>query len=230
MQRTFDLQGHRGARGLRPENTLPSFEVAFDIGVTTIETDLHLTRDDVVVLSHDPFLISRHCREVSPNAVPLANRPSVRSLTLAQIRCYAADQNPDSARFRDQTAAVTPVAQQFAAARGIGPFAVPTLADLFDFASAYAGPLGEAAARQVAGAACPHRPGVRFDLEVESQRARTLHPEYIGDGYLGVGADLLERQVLTAVRAANVVARTTSKRSFSTIAAWPHSAEAYALG
>ena len=34
----FDLQGHRGARGLKPENTLPAFEVAFDLGVTTVET------------------------------------------------------------------------------------------------------------------------------------------------------------------------------------------------
>ena len=42
----FDLQGHRGARGLRPENTLPSFEIAFDVGVSSVETDLQLTSDD----------------------------------------------------------------------------------------------------------------------------------------------------------------------------------------
>jgi glycerophosphoryl diester phosphodiesterase len=42
---TFNLQGHRGARGLRPENTLPSFEVALDVGVTSVETDLHRARD-----------------------------------------------------------------------------------------------------------------------------------------------------------------------------------------
>ena len=44
---TFELQGHRGARGLKPENTLPSFEVALDCGVTSLETDVHLTRDGV---------------------------------------------------------------------------------------------------------------------------------------------------------------------------------------
>jgi glycerophosphoryl diester phosphodiesterase len=37
---SFNLQGHRGARGLKPENTLPAFEVALDIGVTSIETDV----------------------------------------------------------------------------------------------------------------------------------------------------------------------------------------------
>ncbi len=52
----FDLQGHRGARGLAPENTLAGFKVALDLGVTTLETDLAITRDGVVVISHDPLL------------------------------------------------------------------------------------------------------------------------------------------------------------------------------
>jgi glycerophosphoryl diester phosphodiesterase len=50
----IDLQGHRGARGLAPENTLAAFQVALAIGVTTLETDLALTADDVLVLTHDP--------------------------------------------------------------------------------------------------------------------------------------------------------------------------------
>ncbi len=52
----IDLQGHRGARGLAPENTLAAFKTALAIGVTTLETDLALTRDGVVVLSHEPRL------------------------------------------------------------------------------------------------------------------------------------------------------------------------------
>jgi glycerophosphoryl diester phosphodiesterase len=59
----FDLQGHRGARGLAPENTLTGFKSALDIGVTTLETDLALTRDHVLVLSHDPRLTSALVRE-----------------------------------------------------------------------------------------------------------------------------------------------------------------------
>ena len=47
----FDLQGHRGARGLAPENTLVGFARALAIGVTTLETDLAVTRDGVLVLS-----------------------------------------------------------------------------------------------------------------------------------------------------------------------------------
>ena len=52
----IDLQGHRGARGLAPENTLAAFKTALAIGVTTLETDLALTHDGVLVLSHEPRL------------------------------------------------------------------------------------------------------------------------------------------------------------------------------
>jgi glycerophosphoryl diester phosphodiesterase len=52
----FDIQGHRGARGLVPENTLPAFSRALEIGVTTLELDCAVTRDGVVVVSHDPAL------------------------------------------------------------------------------------------------------------------------------------------------------------------------------
>lgn len=52
----FDLQGHRGARGLAPENTLPAFEKALALGVTTLELDTAVTSDGVVVVTHDPYL------------------------------------------------------------------------------------------------------------------------------------------------------------------------------
>ena len=49
----IDLQGHRGARGLLPENTLPAFRKALEIGVTTLEMDCGITKDGVVVVHHD---------------------------------------------------------------------------------------------------------------------------------------------------------------------------------
>src|SRR6187455_548649 len=52
----FDLQGHRGARGLRPENTLAAFRYALGLGVTTLELDCGITKDGVVVVSHDSLL------------------------------------------------------------------------------------------------------------------------------------------------------------------------------
>ena len=72
--KSIEVQGHRGARGLLPENTLPSFEIALDLGVTSIETDVHMTRDDVVVLIHDARITN--------------DAPLVRTLTLSQLRIW----------------------------------------------------------------------------------------------------------------------------------------------
>ena len=49
----LDIEGHRGARGLLPENTLPAFAAALSIGVTTLEFDTGVTRDGIVVVSHN---------------------------------------------------------------------------------------------------------------------------------------------------------------------------------
>ncbi len=57
----FDLEGHRGARGLAPENTIPGFIVALDLGVTTLELDVVLSADTMVVVSHEPWFSSTIC-------------------------------------------------------------------------------------------------------------------------------------------------------------------------
>ncbi|HET9825825.1 MAG TPA: glycerophosphodiester phosphodiesterase family protein, partial [Chitinophagaceae bacterium] len=51
----FDKQGHRGCRGLMPENTIPAMIKALDLGVTTLEMDIAITKDKKPVLSHDPW-------------------------------------------------------------------------------------------------------------------------------------------------------------------------------
>ena len=56
MTHSIDLQGHRGARGLFPENTLAGFAGALAIGVDALELDVALTADGVVVVTHDPTL------------------------------------------------------------------------------------------------------------------------------------------------------------------------------
>ena len=54
-QPAFDLQGHRGCRGLMPENTIPAFLNALDLGVTTLEMDVVISKDNQVVVSHEPY-------------------------------------------------------------------------------------------------------------------------------------------------------------------------------
>jgi glycerophosphoryl diester phosphodiesterase len=55
MPASFDKQGHRGCRGLFPENTIPAMKMALDLGVTTLEMDAVITKDKQVVLSHEPW-------------------------------------------------------------------------------------------------------------------------------------------------------------------------------
>lgn len=83
----LDLQGHRGTRGLAPENTLAGFRKAIEIGVTTLETDLALTADDVLVLSHDPAPNRALARAGDGRWLPAGGAP-IRSLTYAELRAY----------------------------------------------------------------------------------------------------------------------------------------------
>jgi glycerophosphoryl diester phosphodiesterase len=83
----FDLQGHRGARGLAPENTLAGFQRTLDLGVTTLETDVVITKDDVPVIAHDRYVNPDLAR--GPDGVYVAGKDVlVRSLTLAELRRY----------------------------------------------------------------------------------------------------------------------------------------------
>ncbi len=187
---TFELQGHRGARGLKPENTLPGFEVALDIGVTSIETDVHLTRDGVPVLYHDPAISARICRRPRGSRSPdPATEPLISSLTLAELRGYRANRNPDRRRFPDQNASITPLARNVARSLGIEPYTPPTLRDLFALADYYwswSGLPGQSAEQgQRAGR-------VIFDLELKRVPYR---PEFIGDDFDGTAFRLLEWQV-----------------------------------
>jgi glycerophosphoryl diester phosphodiesterase len=65
----FDVQGHRGARGLMPENTIPAFKLALDSGVTTIELDLAVTKDRQLVVSHEPWMSAGICLDPSGNSI-----------------------------------------------------------------------------------------------------------------------------------------------------------------
>lgn len=55
MVKNLDIEGHRGCRGLYPENTIPAFRHALELGVTTLEMDLVITADSQVIVSHEPF-------------------------------------------------------------------------------------------------------------------------------------------------------------------------------
>jgi len=117
---TFDLQGHRGARGLRPENTLAAFSFALATGVTTLETDLAVTRDGVLVISHDSYLNPVLVR--TPDGRWLAGKgPAIHSLTLDALKRY------DIGRLDPASA----YAKQFPEQRAEDGEHFPTLAEVF---------------------------------------------------------------------------------------------------
>lgn len=145
----FDLQGHRGARGLAPENTLAGFRQALDAGVTTLEMDLGITRDGSVVVIHDPRLNAEHTRDAA-GAWITPPGPAVNALTLAELQRY------DVGRIRPGTRA----AQDFASQRPVDGETVPTL---------------DAALRLVRDAG---RAQVRFNIETKiTPLAPELAPE-----------------------------------------------------
>ncbi|MDL4813325.1 glycerophosphodiester phosphodiesterase family protein [Actinomadura opuntiae] len=87
---TVELHGHRGARGLRPENTLPGFAHAVELGVDVIELDVGLSADGAVVLGHDQALSPANLADTVPAwpddpAFPYVGTP-IRELTLAQLK------------------------------------------------------------------------------------------------------------------------------------------------
>jgi len=84
---TFDLQGHRGARGLRPENTLSAFTWALEHGVSTLELDCGVTRDGVVVVSHDSTLNPDITRDSRGKFLEAAG-PPLHTLSFAELQQY----------------------------------------------------------------------------------------------------------------------------------------------
>lgn len=115
----FDIEAHRGGRALRPENTLASFANALSMGVDTLELDMGVTRDGIVVVSHERGLNPDLARAPDGQYIP-TEIPFIR-LTLAQVKQYDVGQiRPGSAyaaRFPEQVA--------------IPATRIPTLAEVF---------------------------------------------------------------------------------------------------
>ncbi len=159
----FDLQGHRGARGLAPENTLAAFERALEIGVTTLELDVAITADGVAVISHEPALFEAITRDAQGQWLT-ERGPLIRSLTLAQLQAFDVGRsNPDS-----------PYGKQFPTQAARDGQRIPTLASLFRLVNDY-------------GAG-----GVQFNIETKIHPGKpdaTVSPEVFVNTLLAVIRD-----------------------------------------
>ncbi len=116
----FDLQGHRGARGLAPENTLAAFAEALAIGVTTLEMDVGISRDGVVVVTHNRRLSPDITRDRS-GAWLSEPGPALISLSLAELTGYDVGRINPASRY----------ARKYPDQVPLDGARMPTLADVF---------------------------------------------------------------------------------------------------
>ncbi len=192
----FDVQGHRGARGLKPENTLPAFETALDLGVTTLELDLHLTADGTVVIWHDDSIEDEKCG-LDANAATEAPDPDslisqgeallISQLTFDQIKAYRCDRNPNAEDFPEQNNDPTPLAGD--------NYQIVSLEELFQFVAEYSqselkNPEQQANAAQV-----------QFNVETKRRADR---PGTIDDGFDGENPGPFEMEILRLIDAYEV--------------------------
>ena len=197
----FDVQGHRGARGLKPENSLPAFETALDLGVNTLELDLHFTADQQVVIWHDDKIDKEKCGlEPDPNVevrdpdslVDWGSELMISQLTLEQVQAYRCDRNPDPGRF--------PMQQNSPTALAGDDYRILALVDLFDFVDAYAESEQKGTEqRENAGM-------IVFNMET---KRKPNSPKAIGDGFDGVNPGPFELEILSLVEEYELVDRVT---------------------
>jgi glycerophosphoryl diester phosphodiesterase len=107
------VHGHRGARAAMPENTLPAFRYALELGVDVLELDMAVTKDNVVVVSHDPEMNPKFCRG------PEGAERVIRKMTWAELKKWdcGAVANPD-----------------YPKQKAVPGTRVPTLAEVFELA------------------------------------------------------------------------------------------------
>ena len=117
----FDLQGHRGARGLMPENTLPAFQKALELGVDTLECDMAITKDGVVVIHHDLWLNPDTTRQADGQWLN-SRGPAISELTFEELQKY------DVGRLKPGT----DYAKSFPDQQPVDGTRIPRLSDLFD--------------------------------------------------------------------------------------------------
>ncbi len=168
---TFDVAAHRGGRGLRPENTLPSFESGLDNLATTLETDTGVTTDGVSLIWHDQFLNPLSCRHADGSPYTLDHKAYTRDLSSAGAqKTFICDQLRSGFPDQENDLALSPVAVAFAKQEHlISPYVPTYVEQLFRFTAFYAdwyksGP-GKSAPQ--AEARWRNAQTVRFNLETK---------------------------------------------------------------
>lgn len=89
-QQYFDIQGHRGCRGLLPENSVPAFLHSVKLGVTTIELDVVITKDRQVLVSHEPYMSAQICTYADGKEIDSKNEKqlNIYQMTVDEVQAF----------------------------------------------------------------------------------------------------------------------------------------------
>jgi glycerophosphoryl diester phosphodiesterase len=189
--KNFNVSGHRGGRGLRPENTLPAFEAGLDNLIDTIETDTGVTSDHVSLIWHDQFLNPQSCRRADGNPYTMENRVYIRDISMPEAQatfiCDKLHHGPNQFPNQANDLSLSPVAVAFAAKEHlISPY-VPTFVEqLFRFTAFYAEYYRNGAGKSNPHAAERARAGERVHFNLETK----IVPDYIPAAELKLGLPL----------------------------------------
>ncbi len=196
--KNFVVSAHRGGRGLRPENTLPSFESGLDQLATELETDTGVSTDGISLIWHDQFYNPLSCRHADGTAYTLANRTYLRDISFADAqKTFVCDKlRFGTAQRNDLT--LSPVAVAFAAKEGMpSPYAPTSAGQLFRFVRFYAEFYGAGAGKTQPHAAerAANARTVHFNLETK------LYPDDMSPDELramepGVADDMLHNHTV----------------------------------
>lgn len=124
----FDFEGHRGGRDARPENTLVSFAYGMEMGETTLEMDMQMTKDGRIVISHNPFMNPNLAKGPDGKYVK-AGQFDIRTMTLAEVKQF-------------DIGTMNPAAGDYYEGHGKTQVSVPgtkmpTLEEVFELANSY---------------------------------------------------------------------------------------------
>ena len=170
--KTFVVSAHRGGRGLRPENTLPSFESGLDQLATELETDTGVTTDGVSLIWHDQFFNPGSCRRADGSPYTLENRIYLKDVSVQQAQQTLICDKLHGSAFPDQRndLALSPVTVAFTAHEHRPHAYAPTYAaELFRFVAFYADFYTNGAGKNMSHAAerASNARTVRFNIETK---------------------------------------------------------------
>ena len=168
--KTFDVEAHRGGRGLRPENTLPSFENGLDLGVTTLEMDTGVSADNLSIVWHDEYFDSKMCRRVDGRLYADKDNVWIRDKDAAEIqKQLVCDKTPFSTAQKNELS-LSPVSVAFAQKEHLpSPYSPVTIDQIFRFVRFYSSYYRSGSGREDRHAKERAAEGehVRFDLETK---------------------------------------------------------------